>query len=87
MTEMKTYVKRPVPVQAVRLTDDNAADIVKMIDGPVILDNGGPGLLIDTPKGLMHATPGDYIVQGISGEFYPVKPNIFRRTYEETPND
>lgn len=91
MTDWKTWRKKPVTVQAVRLTDDNAADIVKMIDGPVILDNGGPGLLIDTLEGLMHATPGDYLIRGVAGEFYPCKPDIFRRTYdrtyEENPND
>lgn len=91
MTEMNTWRKKPVTIHAVRLTTENASDIVKMINGPVILDNGGPGLLIGTLEGLMHAAPGDYIVKGISGEFYPRKPDIFRRTYERTyeeiPND
>jgi hypothetical protein len=26
--------------------------------------------------------PGDWIVKGIKGEFYPVKPDIFEQTYE-----
>lgn len=29
------------------------------------------------------ATEGDYIVKGVAGEFYAVKPNIFMKTYEE----
>lgn len=29
------------------------------------------------------ATEGDFIVQGVEGEFYPVKPHIFWKTYEE----
>jgi hypothetical protein len=29
------------------------------------------------------ATEGDFIVQGVDGEFYPVKPHIFWKTYEE----
>ena len=87
MTDMNTWRKKPVTIHAVRLTADNATDIVKMIDGPVILDNGGPGLLIDTLEGLMHAAPGDYIIRGVAGEYYPCKPDIFHRTYEETPND
>lgn len=29
------------------------------------------------------ATEGDFIVKGVEGEFYPVKPNIFWKTYEE----
>lgn len=29
------------------------------------------------------ATEGDYIVKGIEGEFYPVKPAIFANLYDE----
>ena len=28
------------------------------------------------------ATEGDWIIKGIQGEFYPVKPDIFEETYE-----
>ena len=31
----------------------------------------------------MTATPGDYIIRGVQGEFYPCKPDIFEQTYEE----
>ena len=30
----------------------------------------------------MTANVGDYIVRGVNGEFYPVKPEIFEKTYE-----
>ena len=30
----------------------------------------------------MTANVGDYIIKGISGEFYPCKPNIFDATYQ-----
>ena len=36
---------------------------------------------IDTLEGIMHASIGDYIVTGIDGEQYPVKPNIFENTF------
>ena len=29
------------------------------------------------------ASEGDWIVKGIDGEFYPVKPGIFKKTYEK----
>ncbi|NCB03454.1 MAG: hypothetical protein EOM67_15055 [Spirochaetia bacterium] len=29
------------------------------------------------------ATEGDFIVKGVEGEFYPVKPHIFWKLYEE----
>lgn len=28
------------------------------------------------------ASPGDWIIRGVKGEFYPVKPEIFEATYE-----
>lgn len=31
----------------------------------------------------MTAQLGDYIIRGINGEFYPCKPDIFEKTYEE----
>ncbi len=30
----------------------------------------------------MHCSPGDWIIQGVKGEFYPCKPDIFDATYE-----
>ena len=29
------------------------------------------------------ATEGDFIVKGVNGEFWAVKPDIFKQTYEE----
>lgn len=29
---------------------------------------------------------GDYIIKGVEGEFYPCKPRIFKKTYEELKN-
>lgn len=37
---------------------------------------------IQTLEGHMKATSGDWIVCGVKGEFYPVKPDIFAATYE-----
>ena len=33
-------------------------------------------------EGNHHASPGDYIIKGVNGEFYPCKPDIFAKTYE-----
>jgi len=40
------------------------------------------GLAIETLEGLMFANPGDWIIRGVQGEFYPCKPDIFAATYE-----
>ena len=37
---------------------------------------------IRTLEGVMEAHPGDYIIKGVQGEFYPCKPDIFAATYE-----
>lgn len=39
-------------------------------------------MVITTLEGAMEAIPGDWIIQGIKGEIYPCKPNIFEATYE-----
>ena len=39
-------------------------------------------LKIQTLEGDMYASPDDWIVRGVQGELYPVKPDIFAATYE-----
>lgn len=40
-------------------------------------------LEIATLEGKITASPGDYIIKGVQGEFYPCKPDVFKATYEE----
>jgi len=39
-------------------------------------------LRIKTLEGEMAVLPGDWIIKGVKGEFYPCKPDIFEQTYE-----
>lgn len=39
-------------------------------------------IVINTLEGKMTAKPGDWIVKGTEGEFYPVKDSVFKRKYE-----
>lgn len=48
----------------------------------VVIDDDEAYLLIHTLEGDHFALPGDYIIQGVAGELYPCKPEIFARTYE-----
>lgn len=41
------------------------------------------GLYISTLKGKLKSDIGDYIIKDVNGEFYPCKPDIFAKTYEE----
>jgi len=37
---------------------------------------------IDTLEGGHIVCPGDWIIKGIVGEFYPCKPDVFEKTYD-----
>ena len=39
-------------------------------------------LIVRTLEGEMIANLGDWIIQGVKGEVYPCKPDIFEATYE-----
>jgi hypothetical protein len=49
---------------------------------PVKDGNRVAWISISTLEGDMRADPGDWIIRGIKGEFYPCKPDIFEATYE-----
>ena len=40
------------------------------------------GIYIKTLEGTMKGGMDDYIIQGVSNELYPCKPDIFKNTYE-----
>jgi len=42
---------------------------------------------IDTLEGGHTACPGDWIITGVAGGFYPCKPDIFALTYEAVEQD
>lgn len=44
-------------------------------------------MFIKTLEGDHHASVGDYIIQGVNGELYPCKPEIFEKTYENLCED
>ena len=85
------YRKKPVVIEAFKWTGgpDQTEDPVWIIEaiknGIVRFENSGTSdiaLLIDTLEGTHRANTGDFIIQGIKGELYPCKPDIFEATYE-----
>ena len=81
------YRKKPVVVEAVKLTDENAHVVVGWCDGNLELRGGKIDLFwINTLEGRMLARAGDYIIKGVKGEFYPCRPDIFHATYEAVDN-
>lgn len=43
-------------------------------------------LSVETLEGPLSVSKGDYVIKGVEGEFYPCKPDIFNKTYEEVTN-
>lgn len=75
------YRKKPVVIQAVQWDGTNASDMREFITCEYHLENC-EFLIIPTLEGNMTASPGDWIIKGVKGEFYPCKPDIFETTYE-----
>lgn len=87
------YRKKPVVIDAFQLGVDAFPDwfLVARNIGSVRTYAEGTGnpfhdLLthaeIDTLEGTHRADRGDYIIQGVKGELYPCKSDIFVMTYE-----
>lgn len=38
---------------------------------------------IHTLEGVMFGDVGDWLIEGVNGELYPCKPDIFQKTYEQ----
>lgn len=95
-TIIRQYRKKPVIVEAVQLDNLNVPSVVRWIgqedkakmnlesDEAWTLGKAPPifSVTICTLEGNMKAMPGDYIIKGVNGEFYPCKPDIFEKTYE-----
>lgn len=87
------YRKKPVVIEAMCFTDLDSYfaifDWMKASGDTHALANEveyrTPIMLIPTPEGTMAANPGDFIIRGVQGEFYPCKPDIFEATYEPAP--
>ena len=81
----KKYRKKPVVVEAIQWTGKNLDDVIKFnVNGQW---KKGEDLKIFTLEGVMKANIGDYIIKGVKGEFYPCKPDIFEKTYEEVKTE
>ena len=83
------YRKKPVIIEAIQFEDnsDRIIEIHEFMGGDTIRvnyeDKDNPYIKIETLEGIMKASVGDYIIKGVNGEFYPCKPDIFEKTYEE----
>ncbi len=73
------YRKKPVVIEAIQW-DGETEFMLDFCKGAEFRDGE---LYIRTLEGQMHASIGDFIIKGVQEEFYPCKPDIFEKTYEE----
>lgn len=90
------YRKKPVVIRAVRYDGVNVSEIRTFTIGKAKIENkvgssqDGEGypqryieIIIPTLEGDHLISEGDWVIEGVKGEFYPCKPDIFEQTYEE----
>lgn len=95
---MGRFRKKPVEIEAFRYTPRGPGagryfnDMPKWLEAAYECDivsnvtsdtHPEDRLKIKTLEGNMYANIGDWIIQGVKGELYPCKPDIFEATYEE----
>ena len=82
---MKKYRSKPVEIEAIQLDDD--IEVAENIEG---ITNKQVRLAVEDPlqmvvrilNGQVIVTPGDWIIKGLEGEFYPCKDSVFQKKYE-----
>ena len=95
---MSMFRKKPVVIEAFEMTKEHRAsnaDWPEWMHRAWQLDRETPGSLYPTEEGTGDGTLsigtlegqhlvswGDWIIQGVKGELYPCKPDIFAATYD-----
>jgi len=92
---MAFYIKKPITIEAKQWNGNtNLSEIEDFVgkklhteidsETAYVAGMGKPtfNLIIETLEGNMTASPLDFIIKGVHGEFYPCKPDIFYKTYD-----
>lgn len=88
---IRKFRKNPVVVEAAQWNPNDPAQVGTVVGWLMASGcdfhhpSGGGGtttLAIRTLEGDMTAQPGDWIIRGTRGEFYPCKPGPFADTFE-----
>lgn len=89
---MAKFRKKPVVIEAVQFTEEisRSGNLFRFESGQEVNDfviccdgtSYGKSIQIKTLEGTLTASPGDWIIRGVNGEFYPCKPDIFEKTHE-----
>ncbi len=88
---MTKYRKKPVEIEAVKWTGNNIIEMTALASratgtSMTITDvkaSSQQHLLITTLEGDLVCKVGDWMIKGVEGELYPVRNDIFIKTYEQ----
>ena len=88
---MAKFRKKPVVIEAFQLPDEDVWDMDPFLEWcekvgfANFTSERHQSMVIVTLEGDTVALPGDWIIQGVAGHFYPCKRDIFEKTYEAVP--
>jgi len=95
---MNKFRQKPIVVEAIEFRTDNIKQVIEFLEGGILDLSSNmlqlyferykyiaikEGIKIPTLEEVMTASLGDWIIKGISGKFYPCKPDIFEKSYEK----
>lgn len=82
---MPLFRKQPVVIEAHQVPPEGEVcgeEMAKFLSEAPGVDNLGDGsLVIDNEHGQVTAAPGDWVIRGVKGEYYPCNPEVFAETY------
>lgn len=93
---IQKFRKKPVVIEAMQWTGENLKEVISFTgkhpkwgewfstwdEYKTYVKTDRNVFKIFTLEGVMEAMPGDWIIKGVKGEFYPCKPDIFEATYD-----
>lgn len=79
----RKFRKKPVVIEAVQYNGMNGLKLLSWAGGVEMEEDYlGEFVEIHTLEGVMKCSKGDWLIKGVKGEFYPIKDDIFKQTYE-----
>lgn len=84
---MGKFRKKPVEIEAIQFNGRSSIHEMEREWGHRFTEksefNDALGIFdIHTIEGTLRVSPGDWVVKGVIGEFYPCRPDIFEKTYD-----
>jgi hypothetical protein len=79
------YTHRPTAVEAIQYTPMTAREVHRLLGewGVAWWPGADDVLRVATPQGTKPVWYGDWIVRGTVGEVWPIKDEVFQRSYQQ----